>query len=160
MNQMPVQELSQNECSAALSGYGYNPQSSTCCRAKKGGDACLADVGSALACRTSSGSYVMRGVYSTETECNSPNQLVTFTKMDTAWIRQALAGGHGTGTFQQQSHASLSQHSQGSLNKHITGQASHHSSQTVYRQEVIAQPTAQQIYSVPSQAPLYLPPQL
>lgn len=147
MNQVPVQELSQNECSSALSGYGYNAQSSTCCRAK-GTDGCLADVGSALACRTPGGQYVLRGVYSTETECNSPNQLVTFAKMDTQWIRQSLASPGGA-------RAGGPGFSNG--NGHFTGQASQ-TIQTLLRQEVIAQPTAQHVYSVPNQAPLYLPP--
>lgn len=139
MNQVPVKELSSNECSAALSGYGYNAQSSTCCRSSKGADACLADVGSALACRAPGGQYVMRGVYSTETECNNPNQLVTFAKMDTNWIRQTARN--------------PAQNS----NKY-SGQASQ-TVKTVYRQEIIAQPaTSQNVYSVPSQAPLYLPP--
>lgn len=159
MNQVPMQELNQNECSSALSGYGYNGQTSTCCRAAQGGDACLADVGSALACRNGNGQYVLRGVYSTETECASPNQLVTFAKMDTQWIRQSLA--RPTGNTVSHHHHQTSQSSQGTGfghgNGHFTGQASQAIHQLL-RQEVIAQPTAQHVYSVPSQAPLYLPP--
>lgn len=150
MNQVPVKELSQNECSSALSGYGYNAQSSTCCRSSKGADACLADVGSALACRTPGGNYVLRGVYSTETECNNPNQLVTFAKMDIGWVRQAI---RNPGQQQQQQQRG----GRPNFNGQVTGQASQ-TVKTVFRQEVVAQPTAQHVYSVPSQAPLYLPP--
>lgn len=157
MNQVPVQELSQNECQSALSGYGYNAQSSTCCRAK-GTDACLADVGSALACRTPGGQYVLRGMYSTETECSNPNQLVTFAKMDTAWIRQSLKSPQ-RGNIQQQQQQFHQGGSHNLANGHVTGQASH-TINTVYRSEITAQPSANQVYSVPSQAPLYLPPNL
>lgn len=144
MNQVPMQELNQNECSAALSGYGYNAQTSTCCRSK-GADACLADVGSALACRMPTGNYVLRGVYSTETECNnSPNQLVTFAKMDTAWVRQSLnkAGGRVQG-----------------FNPQFAGQASQTVQNFLRQEQVFPQPSGvQNIYSVPQQSPQYLPP--
>lgn len=143
MNQVPMQELSQNECSSALSGYGYNAQASTCCRSSQGADACLADVGSALACRTPSGNYVLRGVYSSETECSAnPGQLVTFASMDSQWVREAIRNpGQFAGHSNQGGHGQASQ----TVN-------------AVFRQEVVAQPTAQHVYSVPSQAPLYLPP--
>lgn len=153
MNQVPMQELSQNECSAALSGYGYNGQSSTCCSAKNGADGCLADVGSALACRAPGGQYVLRGVYSTETECQSPKQLVTFAKMDTAWIRQSLAG-----PSQQQQRVGGHGNGFGHGNGNFAAQASQTIQQLLRQEQVVGQPSAQNVYSVPGQAPIYLPP--
>lgn len=132
MKQVPMQVLNQNECSSALSGYGYNPQSSVCCR-PRGGDACQADVGSALACRTNNGNYVLRGVYSTETECASSNQVVTFAKMDANWVRQSIRNPQPQATHQIQT-------------------------QTVYNQEVIGQSNNPQVFAIPTQAPFYLPP--
>ncbi|GAB0095130.1 Inactive serine protease scarface [Sergentomyia squamirostris] len=89
MHSIPVTVLPDADCQAALSGYGFNSQTGVCARPQA--DACETDVGSALACRNGKGSYVLRGVYSTETECASSNQLVTFARVDTQWLRQALS---------------------------------------------------------------------
>ncbi|XP_059611208.1 inactive serine protease scarface [Phlebotomus argentipes] len=89
MHSLPVTLLSDGECQAALSGYGFNSQTGVCGRPRA--DACEVDVGSALACSNGKGGYVLRGVYSTETECASSNQVVSFARVDTQWLRQALS---------------------------------------------------------------------
>lgn len=89
MQQVSVSVLSDAECRASLSGSRLSYADSTICGVPKL-DSCQVDVGSALACADSSGRYVLKGVYSSETNCNSPNQITAFTKPDLQWIRQNL----------------------------------------------------------------------
>lgn len=86
--------MPQDQCSQYLSGF--NADCSFCAQTKI--DACQVDPGSALACQRADGNYVLKGVYSTETECNSPSQITTFTKIDTNWVKKAL----NPGAFRQQ----------------------------------------------------------
>lgn len=87
MHQIPIAPLAQNECSAALPGF--NGQTAVCGRPQV--DACQIDVGSALACTRGNGQYLLKGIYSTENQCNSPAQIVTFAKMDVKWIKDTIA---------------------------------------------------------------------
>uniref|UniRef100_A0A1B0CTZ2 Peptidase S1 domain-containing protein n=2 Tax=Lutzomyia longipalpis TaxID=7200 RepID=A0A1B0CTZ2_LUTLO len=89
MHSVGVQVLPDSDCQAALSGYGFSSQTSVCARPRA--DSCETDVGSALACSNGKGSYALRGIYSTETDCASSNQIVTFARVDTQWLRQALS---------------------------------------------------------------------
>lgn len=87
MHQIPIAPLDQGECSIALSGYDANV--AVCGRPQV--DACQIDAGSALACTTGDGQYHLKGIYSTENQCNSPAQIVTFAKMDVKWIKDTTA---------------------------------------------------------------------
>lgn len=78
--------MPQGQCQASLNGF--NPTCSVCGTPKA--DACEADVGSALACEKGNGQYYLKGIYSTENGCGNPNQLITFTKPDTEWMKQAM----------------------------------------------------------------------
>jgi hypothetical protein len=100
MRQSPVTIIPQQECEANLSGYGFNPESSRCGRPQA--DACDLDAGSALACADDSGQYFIKGVYSSETECASPSQIVTFTKMDFSWVKKTGSQAGYTISPQQQ----------------------------------------------------------
>lgn len=91
MHYTDVFMMPQETCSDYLQSYGFNSQSSLCGHTRI--DACQVDPGSALACQRPSGDYVLKGVYSTETACNTESQLVTFTKVDTQWIKSAMNGG-------------------------------------------------------------------
>jgi Trypsin len=87
MHQSPCTIMPQSTCESALSGYGFNPDSSYCGQTQD--DACNLDAGSALACDDGNGNYFLKGVYSSETECASPSQLVTFAKTDFSWVKTA-----------------------------------------------------------------------
>lgn len=78
--------MAQDQCSQYVAGF--NPDCSLCGQTKI--DACQVDPGSALACQRADGNYVLKGVYSTETDCNSPSQITSFTKIDTNWVKKAL----------------------------------------------------------------------
>lgn len=91
MHYTDVFMMPQETCSDYLQSYGFNSQSSLCGHTRI--DACQIDPGSALACQRPSGDFVLRGVYSTETACNTESQLVTFTKVDTQWIKSTMNGG-------------------------------------------------------------------
>lgn len=88
--------MSPETCVDYLQTYGFNPQSSICGHTKI--DSCLVDTGSALACQRSTGDYVLKGIYSTETGCNSDSQILTFTKID-QWVRNAINGNTGRSRF-------------------------------------------------------------
>ncbi|XP_075988919.1 uncharacterized protein LOC142984921 [Anticarsia gemmatalis] len=51
---------------------------------------CKVDTGSALACTTGDGHYVLRGVYSWESGCQVGNQLAAFYKFDLEWYEWAI----------------------------------------------------------------------
>lgn len=91
MHYTDVFMMPQETCSDYLQSYGFNSQSSLCGHTRI--DACQVDPGSALACQRPSGDFVLKGVYSTETACNTESQLVTFTRVDTQWIKSTMNGG-------------------------------------------------------------------
>lgn len=93
MHQIPIAPLDQNDCAAALGG-NFNGQTAVCGRPQV--DACQIDSGSALACTHGDGQYRLKGLYSTENQCNSPQQIVTFAKMDVQWIRDTVAAPSNT----------------------------------------------------------------
>lgn len=86
MHQIPIQPLELGECTAALPGF--NPNTAVCGRPQV--DACQTDVGSALACHNGNNQYLLKGIYSTENQCNSPAQIVTFGKVDVDWIKATM----------------------------------------------------------------------
>lgn len=51
---------------------------------------CKVDTGSALACTTGDGSYVLRGIYSWESNCQVGNQLAAFYRFDLEWYEWAI----------------------------------------------------------------------
>uniref|UniRef100_A0AAG5DIH9 Peptidase S1 domain-containing protein n=1 Tax=Anopheles atroparvus TaxID=41427 RepID=A0AAG5DIH9_ANOAO len=88
MQQMPISLLSEAESQSQLQANGFSPESHICGRPS--GDACEVDVGSALACADTSGTYYLKGVYSADNGCNRPDQIVSFSNIDVQWIKQAL----------------------------------------------------------------------
>ncbi|XP_013136391.1 PREDICTED: uncharacterized protein LOC106101639 isoform X2 [Papilio polytes] len=51
---------------------------------------CKVDIGSALACTTGDGYYVMQGIYSWDSGCQVGNQLAAFYKFDIEWYEWAI----------------------------------------------------------------------
>lgn len=88
MQQMSISLLSEAESQSQLQRNGFAPESHICGRPS--GDACEVDVGSALACADTSGTYYLKGVYSADNGCNRPDQIVSFSNIDVQWIKQAL----------------------------------------------------------------------
>lgn len=133
MHISPVSAIAQSECQAALGPKGFNPTASICGRPSI--DSCELDVGSALACEMGNGKYLLKGIYSKDNGCNTPNPIITFAKMDAKWIRNPT---------QSPSVIPKSQPPQ--------------TSQT--RPTYVAQSNTPQVtYSLPStRAPAYLPP--
>lgn len=84
-----VSVLPQADCQAQLQSSRLSYTDSLVCGATQE-DACEVDSGSALACADSSGRYTLKGVYSTETGCNEPNQVVAYTRIDLQWVRETL----------------------------------------------------------------------
>lgn len=89
MQHTAVQALSQNDCQSKLSASRLGFTNSLICGVTQQ-DACEVDVGSALACTDRSGRYTLKGVYSSETSCGEPDQVVAYTKVDLQWIRDIL----------------------------------------------------------------------
>jgi len=89
MQHTAVSVLPQADCQSKLQASRVGYADSLICGVTQQ-DACQVDVGSALACADRSGRYTLKGVYATETECSSPNQVVAFTKADLQWIRDIL----------------------------------------------------------------------
>jgi hypothetical protein len=88
MQQVSISTLSQAECQAQLANSRVAYSNSIICGVPSL-DSCQVDVGSALACPDQNGRYILKGVYSTETGCNSnPNQIVAFSKADLQWIKE------------------------------------------------------------------------
>ncbi|CRK90423.1 CLUMA_CG004152, isoform A [Clunio marinus] len=89
MQHTQVSVLPQDECQSRLESSQLEFKSSLVCGVTQQ-DACQVDPGSALACADSSGRYHLKGVYSTETGCNNPNQVVAYTRTDLQWVREIL----------------------------------------------------------------------
>ncbi|XP_058814873.1 inactive serine protease scarface isoform X3 [Topomyia yanbarensis] len=88
MHSMPISLLSESESQRQLQANGFTPESHICGR--PAADACEVDIGSALACADTSGTYYLKGVYSQDNGCGRPDQIVSFTNIDVQWIKQAL----------------------------------------------------------------------
>ncbi|XP_053673132.1 inactive serine protease scarface-like [Anopheles nili] len=88
MQQMSISLLSEAESQSQLQANGFTAESHICGRPS--GDACEVDVGSALACADTSGTYYLKGVYSADNGCNRPDQIVSFSNIDVQWLKQAL----------------------------------------------------------------------
>ncbi|XP_058450714.1 inactive serine protease scarface isoform X3 [Malaya genurostris] len=88
MHYMPISLLSESESQRQLQANGFTPESHLCGRPVA--DACEVDIGSALACADTSGTYYLKGVYSQDNGCGRPDQIVSFTNIDVQWIKQAL----------------------------------------------------------------------
>lgn len=146
MHQIPIAPLGQGDCSAALPGF--NPNTAVCGRPQV--DACQTDVGSALACHNGNNQYLLKGIYSTENECGSPSQIVTFGKVDVDWIKETMQSPTSNQPRQvpqpQQPQPARPLYGDQQLN-----QPQRQSPQPSQLQQVT--------YSIPStQAPTYLPP--
>lgn len=109
---MPINLLSDTECQS----NGFSPIGSTC--GKPQYDACDVDMGSALVCTRGDGKYLMKGLYSSETTCGaSPNQLITFTKMDVPWLKS-----RGRNTNGSPVNARLQRHPESQTNNYLPPQ--------------------------------------
>lgn len=89
MQHTRVSVLPQSDCQSRLDASRLGYKNSLVCGVTQQ-DACQVDVGSALACADRSGRYSLKGVYSSETGCNEPNQVVAYTKTDLQWINDFL----------------------------------------------------------------------
>jgi hypothetical protein len=89
MQHTAVSAMPQGDCQSRLGASRLAYTDSLICGISQY-DSCEADVGSALACADRSGRYTLKGVYSSETECNNPNQVVAFTRADNKWIRSVI----------------------------------------------------------------------
>ncbi|XP_070506549.1 inactive serine protease scarface-like isoform X2 [Chironomus tepperi] len=89
MQHVQVSVLPQADCQAQLQSTKLGYSNSVLCGVTQY-DACQVDNGSALACTDGSGSYVLKGIYSTETACENPNQIVAFTRTDLQWITSVI----------------------------------------------------------------------
>lgn len=89
MQHVNVSVLPQSDCQSRLQSTKLGYSDSVYCGVTQY-DACQVDNGSALACADRSGQYVLKGVYSTESDCENPNQIVAFTRMDLQWIKEVF----------------------------------------------------------------------
>ena len=145
MHSIPINPLAQPDCQSQINGF--NPQTSVCGQPQV--DACQADVGSALACNNGNGNYLLKGIYSTENQCNSPQQVVTFAKMDVQWLKSAMGSKSPLGAQLSQP---IDQHSG------YPKQAPNNPQQR-YQTQQPNQAQSQVSYDIQStQAPSYLPP--
>lgn len=90
MQQTAVSALQQSDCKQRITTSSRLSYTDSLICGITQYDSCEVDVGSALACVDRSGRYTLKGVYSSETECNNPNQVVAFTRADNKWIRKHI----------------------------------------------------------------------
>lgn len=148
MHQIPISPINNQECAQTVPGF--NPSTSVCGRPQT--DACEADVGTALACQNGNGNYLLKGIYSTETQCNSPNQVVTFAKMDVKWIKDNMHGGGAPAPGGRQQQPSIGQPQPNNNNRpYVTPKLSNDQYPSTSQQQ-----SQQSLLS--TQAPSYLPP--
>lgn len=88
MRQMPISLLSESESQRQAQINGFTAESHICGR--PAADACDVDIGSALACADTSGTYYLKGVYSSDNGCGRPDQIASFSTIDVQWLKQAL----------------------------------------------------------------------
>jgi len=87
-----VEILDEKNCTLAAGIRNYNPDVSIC--AKSSTDACEFDFGSALACRKSptSNEFVLKGIYTHNTGCQSWKPTLVFSRNNPDWIKSVLKG--------------------------------------------------------------------
>ncbi|XP_053621820.1 mucin-19-like [Plodia interpunctella] len=97
MHSVNVSLINPGECQAKLSQdyphllEQYNQDSCVCGQpTNPTNNICRVDVGSALACTTGNGHFVLRGVYSWDSGCQLGNQLAAFYKFDLEWYEWAI----------------------------------------------------------------------
>ncbi|XP_050678226.1 uncharacterized protein LOC126974696 [Leptidea sinapis] len=97
MHSVNVSLINPGECQAKLaSDYPhlleqYSEDSCVCGQPTNPiNNICKVDIGSALACTTGDGHYVMRGVYSWDSGCQIGNQIASFYKFDLEWYEWAI----------------------------------------------------------------------
>ncbi|XP_038219855.1 uncharacterized protein LOC119838111 isoform X2 [Zerene cesonia] len=97
MHSMNVSLINPGECQAKLSSdyphllEQYSEDSCVCGQPTNPlNNICKVDIGSALACTSGDGRYVMRGVYSWDSGCQVGNQIASFYKFDLEWYEWAI----------------------------------------------------------------------
>ncbi|XP_045529391.1 uncharacterized protein LOC123717446 isoform X3 [Pieris brassicae] len=97
MHSLNVSLINPGECKAKLSSdyphllEQYNEDSCVCGQPTNPlNNICKVDIGSALACTTGDGRYVMQGVYSWDSGCQVGNQIASFYKFDLEWYEWSI----------------------------------------------------------------------
>ncbi|XP_013176244.1 PREDICTED: uncharacterized protein LOC106124294 isoform X1 [Papilio xuthus] len=97
MHSVNVSLIQPNECESRLQqNYphlldNYDRDSCACGQPTNPlNNICKVDIGSALACTTGDGYYVMQGIYSWDSGCQVGNQLAAFYKFDIEWYEWAI----------------------------------------------------------------------
>ncbi|XP_063836491.1 uncharacterized protein LOC135085654 [Ostrinia nubilalis] len=97
MHSLNVSLLNPGECQAKLSSdyphllEQYDQDSCACGQPLNPvNNICKVDIGSALACTTDNSHYVLRGLYSWDSGCQTGNQIAAFYKFDLEWYEWAI----------------------------------------------------------------------
>ncbi|KAL0809431.1 hypothetical protein ABMA28_011611 [Loxostege sticticalis] len=97
MHSVNISLLNPGECQAKLSSdyphllEQYEQESCACGQPlNPNNNVCKVDIGSALACTTDNTHYVLRGLYSWDSGCQTGNQLAAFYKFDLEWYEWAI----------------------------------------------------------------------
>ncbi|XP_047513640.1 uncharacterized protein LOC125055288 isoform X3 [Pieris napi] len=97
MHSLNVSLINPGECKAKLSSdyphllEQYNEDSCVCGQPTNPlNNICKVDIGSALACTSGDGRYVMQGVYSWDSGCQVGNQIASFYKFDLEWYEWSI----------------------------------------------------------------------
>ncbi|CAK1546441.1 unnamed protein product [Leptosia nina] len=97
MHSMNVSLINPGECRAKLSSdyphllEQYSEDSCVCGQPTNPlNNICKVDIGSALACTTGNGRYVMQGIYSWDSGCQVGNQVASFFKFDLEWYEWSI----------------------------------------------------------------------
>ncbi|KAJ0183014.1 hypothetical protein K1T71_000990 [Dendrolimus kikuchii] len=97
MHAINVSLLNPGECQSKLSSdyphllEYYDSESCVCGQPTNPiNSICKVDIGSALACTTGDSHFVLRGVYSWDSDCQIGNQIAAFYKFDIEWYEWAL----------------------------------------------------------------------
>ncbi|XP_022824038.1 uncharacterized protein LOC111354734 [Spodoptera litura] len=97
MHSMNVSLLNPGECESKITQdyphllEHYDQESCVCGQpTNPANNICKVDIGSALACTTGDNHYVLRGIYSWDSGCQTGNQLASFYKFDLEWYEWAI----------------------------------------------------------------------
>uniref|UniRef100_A0A2H1VC53 SFRICE_015187 n=1 Tax=Spodoptera frugiperda TaxID=7108 RepID=A0A2H1VC53_SPOFR len=97
MHSMNVSLLNPGECESKITQdyphllEHYSQDSCVCGQpTNPANNICKVDIGSALACTTGDNHYVLRGIYSWDSGCQTGNQLASFYKFDLEWYEWAI----------------------------------------------------------------------
>ncbi|XP_047038564.1 uncharacterized protein LOC124643605 isoform X1 [Helicoverpa zea] len=97
MHSLNVSLLNPGECEAKINQdyphllEQYNQDSCVCGQpTNPANNICKVDIGSALACTTGDNHFVLRGIYSWDSGCQTGNQLASFYKFDLEWYEWAI----------------------------------------------------------------------